>query len=139
MTKRNPKTHSGRLLPPQHKHLAKDICVLIDFKRTILETSFHKQGSSIEVSHAVQQDKVRVRLRGLQHVGSEPATGLFLRRDCPVSYTGTFSVLAEKGGVCSLVPNPNLCFTNTEKCERLEKRNLQTGQVSMYPLSGFNE
>lgn len=78
MTKRNPKTHSGRLLPPQHKRLAKDICVLVDFERTTLETSFHKQGSSIEVSHAVQQDKVRVRLRGLQHVGSEPATGLFL-------------------------------------------------------------
>lgn len=77
MTKRNSKTHSGHLLPPQHKRLAKDICVLIDFKRTIPETGFHKQGSSIEVSHAVQQDKVRVRLCDLRHLGAEPPRAYF--------------------------------------------------------------
>lgn len=36
---------------------AKDICVLVDFKCTILETGFHKQGSSIKVPHAGQWNK----------------------------------------------------------------------------------
>lgn len=50
-TERNSKTHFGI------NTLAKDICVPTDFDGAILETSFHKQGSSVEVSHAAQQTK----------------------------------------------------------------------------------
>lgn len=80
---------------------AKDISVLADFNRPVLETSFHKQGRSVEVPHAAQQNKTRVR-RCEQHLRAEPARGVSLHKDLyvfsrPVCHTSTFLRSSSEG------------------------------------------
>lgn len=120
---------------------AKDMCVLTDLKYTILETSFHKQGGSIEVSHAAQQNKMRVRLCDFRLWGqNHPRTCFSIRivRMLHYHHLPNSWLTEERRGAHSC-PEPQALLLILKNCETVEiHRHLQLRQVSTHPPSRFN-